>query len=582
MIRLLEFAAITLMCMFPLLLIGHTVTPGDAHTSKDFAINLINGIAVAILTVTLWAYTGRSNEMIAIILVATGTAISLIRLLPKRRKLTHDFPKIFLNLGASSLSAQLMYLTVGLSGSLYMRFLPFTNANNDMASFVAGADNLNHSGFQEFWRVQYFGIASGTEREFTGASAMISFVSRLTHLETWRVAIPVMGIITAATILILFELCRQLGIKSVILKAVAVVWALHAPLSATVQNDYFLSQGLARLFTLAQLVLITDCIISKSHNKLRTMISIAIITSGLLVSYSAGAGLCLLVSGMWLACMVIGHSPQIETLIRSAYVFAGWAVGFIIVAPRWNSIMENLQFFSTPNITGWPARTMLPSVLLGAGPGFAKIVPTWISAFMVASVGIFVISSLLQKQRMMSMASSSALMLLGLIVLLGSLSIRFGSTTYQTWKAWGTFQPIMIALLVVLAERGSRNLFKAGPAVLAILLLPIAGFAIYSSQDTYRDVTVVPSKGLIQASSDPQLKEIPSLVMRFRPYFETMISSIIVDVQNSQFGSDTYQGPAQLGGDCVLGLKTLVDPSAPVLRRYGRVVLTGKETCLTP
>ena len=61
-----------------------------------------------------------------------------------------------------------------------------------------------------------------------------------------------------------------------------------------------------------------------------------------------------------------------------------------------------------------------------------------------------------------------------------------------------------------------------------------------------------------------------------------MISSIIVDVQNSQFGSDTYLGPAQLGGDCVLGLKTLVDPSAPVLRRYGRVVLTGEKTCLTP
>jgi hypothetical protein len=582
MIRLLEFAALTLICMFPLLVIGHTFTPGDLHTSKDFAINLINGIAVVILIVTLWAYTGRSNEMIALILVAAGTVISLIRLLPKRRHLTRDFPKIFLHLGASSLSAQLMYLTVGLSGSLYMRLLPFTNANNDMASFVAGADNLNHSGFQEFWRVQYFGIASGTKNEFTGASALISFISRLTHLETWRVAIPVMGIVTAATILILLELCRQLGIKSLILKSVAVVWSLHAPLSATVQNDYFLSQGLARLFTLVQIVLITECIVSKSHNKSRTVISIAISTGALLVSYSAGAGLCLLVAGLWLTCLVIGYSPQVETLKRSIFVVIGWAIGFIIVAPRWDSIIENLRFFSTPNITGWPARTMLPSVLLGAGPEFGKFVPTWITALMIAAIGIFAVLSIAQKQRMMSLTSSSVLMLIGLIVLMGSLGLRFGSTTYQTWKAWGTFQALLIILLIVLAERGASHFLKSGPNVLAILLLPIAVFAVYSSQDTYRDVTVVPSKGLIQASSDPQLKEIPSLVMRFRPYFETMISSIIVDVQNSQFGSDTYLGPAQLGGDCVLGLKTLVDPSAPVLRRYGRVVLTGEKTCLTP
>jgi hypothetical protein len=568
--------------MFPLLLIGHAFTPGDLHTSKDFTINLINGISIAILVVTLWAYAGRSNEMIAFLLVATGLVISLIRLLPKRRNLIREFPKTFLNLGASSLAAQLMYLTVGLSGSLYMRFLPFTNANNDMASFIAGADNLNHSGFRELWRVQYFGIASGTKKEFTGAAAIISFISRLTHLETWRVAIPVMGIVTAATILVLFELCRQLGINSVILKVVAVLWSLHAPLSATVQNDYFLSQGLARLFTLTQIVLITDCIIGKSHNKLRTMISIAITTSALLVSYSAGAGLCLLVAGIWSVCMLIGHSPRFETLKRSTVVLAGWAVGFIIVVPRWNSIIENLRFFSTPNITGWPARTMLPSVLLGAGPGFAKIIPTWIAAFMVASVGVFVISSMLKKQRMMSTTSSSALMLLGLIALLGSLSIRFGSTTYQTWKAWGTFQPVMITLVVVLAERGARHLFKAGPVVLTILLFPVASFAVYSSQDTYRDVTVVPSKGLIWAESDPQLKEIPSIVVRFRPYFETMISSIILDVHNSQFGSDTYLGVPQPGGDCVLGLKTLVDPSAPVLKRYGRVVLVGNRTCLKP
>jgi hypothetical protein len=582
MIRLLEFAAITLICIFPLLLIGHAGTPGDLYTTKDFAFNLINGIGITILIVTLWAYTGRSNKFIAFLLVATGLVISLIRLWPKRRKLIQEFPNAFVHLGASTLSAQLMYLTVGLSGSLYMRFLPFTNANNDMAAFIAGADNLNHSGFQEFWRVQYYGIASGTEREFTGASAMISFVSRLTHLETWRVAIPVMGIVTAATILILFELCRQLGIKSVMLKVVAVAWSLHAPLSATVQNDYFLSQGLARLFTLAQIVLITDYIIGKSHNKLRIMISIAITTSALLVSYSAGAGLCLLVTGMWLVFMVIGHSPRFETLIQSAFVFAGWAIGFIIMIPRWNSIIENIRFFSTPNITGWPARTMLPSVLFGTGPGFAKIVPAWIAALIIASVGVFVISSMLQKQWMMSTASSSALMLFGLISLLGSLGIRFGSTTYQTWKAWGTFQPLMIALVVVLAERGARHFFKGGPFVLTLLLLPVAAFAVYSSQDTYRDVTVVPSKELIWAASDPQLKEIPSIVVRFRPYFETMISSIILDVRNSQFGSDTYLGVSQPGGECVLGLKTLVDPSAPVLKRYGQVVLVGSKSCLTP
>jgi len=582
MIRLLEFAILTFICSVPLLLLGIGFIPGHQHNSENLATNLATGIAIAILFVTLWAYTGRSNESIAYLLVGTGLMMVIIRFWAFRKESIRSCPKAVIKLGASSLVAQFMYLTVGISGSLYMRFLPFTNANNDMASFIAGADNLNHSGFKELWRVQYFGIASGTKTEFTGASALISFISRLTHLETWRVAIPVMGIITAATILVLFELCRQLGIKSLILKSVAVVWSLHAPLSATVQYNYFLSQGLARLFTLVQIVLITDCIVGKSHNKLRTVTSIAIITGALLVSYSAGAGLCLLVAGLWLTCLVIGHSPQFETLKRSVFVFIGWAIGFIIVAPRWDSIIENFRFFSTPNITGWPARTMLPSVLLGAGPDFGKFVPTWFTALMITVVCIFAVLSMAQKQRRVSLASSSALMLIGMILVMGSLGLRFGSTTYQTWKAWGTFQALLIIFLIVLAERGARHLLKSGPIVLALLLLPIALFAVYSSQNSYRDVTVVPSKGLIQAASDPQLTKIPSMVMRFRPYFETMISSIIVDVHNSQFGSDTYLGPAQLGGDCVLGLKTLLDPSAPVLRRYGQVVLTGKKTCFTP
>lgn len=551
-------------------------------SSRDTGNHLTNGISISILAITFWAYTGQSNSWLPYLVVATALGVTYWSCRGFKWISARETRKSLLVLAAASLSTQLMYVTVGMGGLLYMRLLPFTNANNDIASFVAGADNINHSGFDEFWRVRYYGIASGTKTEFTGASAIISFVSRLTTFETWRVAIPVMCLILAATVLVLVEICRVLGIRSLFLRSVLVVWALHAPLSATVQNDYFLSQGLARLLTFHQILLISRCFTDRENRGWQTVLYMALNTSALLISYSAGAGLCLVVTGIWLVASVAAARDRTMMSTRVLPIGLGWTLGFLLVIPRWSSIVENLRFFSTPNITGWPAKTMLPNILLGTGNQIAEVVPVGLVIPVCVAATLMFFAAIFRFRKEPDNFRTGVLFFFGLVFLLGSLGLRFGSMTYQTWKAWGTFQPLIIVLFIVVVHRGVQSISSLGPTAISVLIVPVMAFAVYSSQDTYRDVTVVPNAGLVKAAEDQKIKSVPNLTIRLRPYFETMIAPIVIGVHDAQFGSDTYLGPPPPPTQCMLVYEQNSDDFGPILSRYGDVVLVGDDSCLTP
>jgi len=577
---------------FITLIFGAVLTvAGSSFTTNGVNISLAEraaiGVAVVVTALTAWGYSGRSNQLFSYAICAVG----FVRLLTICRRGLVTRKNLItagrhLSLFTAGVFASLApYLSVFKNGVLNNSIVPFSNTNNDLASYLLGADNLSKTGFAETGRAESLGIGALSKFEFPGSSSIYSFLSHFTTLDVWRIGIPVLTVLSALTFLLLIDLQQLLGIHNKVIQFLIALWAMNSSLGVTIQNDYFLSQALARLFAVGLLVTATRFVISKRPDDVSSHKAFILFTAAMLISYAAGSSLFLLSIFLWVFFLAISRSNKLQ-LIKHLFMFSlSIAGGFILVIPRWQLILENFQFFSKANITGWPAPTLRPYILLGVGNHlfFTRNVLT-VSLFSALTL-IFIFLLFRARVRVPRQAIAALVTSCSLFLMFAALVFSVGSTTYQTWKFLASVQCLIIVFVMVavyssLLHIGVGSKIKI-QFVLGLLLSIISYSAVLSGQDTFRDMTVVPTKDLVTASHSPKIQSITNLTIAMRPYLETMIAPVIMNIYGARFGSDTYLGaPGPLSG-CLLRYRPDMPDGKGVLETFGSLELVDAGGCET-
>ena len=103
--------------------------------------------------------------------------------------------------------------------------------------------------------------------------------------------------------------------------------------------------------------------------------------------------------------------------------------------------------------------------------------------------------------------------------------------------------PVLISGAFV---RGSTQKYRSIVQKVFFGLLPLLlVWNSYRAGDTYRFATQLPTMELEQIAGRPEIQQ-DGLLIGLRPYLETMIAPVVLDVHGAVYASDTYLGPGSV------------------------------------
>jgi hypothetical protein len=437
---------------------------------------------------------------------------------------------------------------------------PFSNTNNDLAIYIVSGDNFQHRGFAEFGRVVSYQAGVMANFEVAGASSWVAWLSRFTGLPIWRSTNIAMILIVAITAIILYHL-TLLFVSSRIVSVSVALLALWMPFSRLAQQNYFLSQAISRLcLVLAVYGLI---LIWRRQWIGTTAIFVATVTS--LVTYPAGSVSALIV--LLAVAFALAVSESISTRLikvqtRLPVLFlVSLAVGIVITKSRWTVIWGNIKWYSKPGVTGWSMSTRDFSTWFGipnAAQGFwFQLIAFLMLGLLVASCLYLVMTSMRNRSHELSGVMILAVMLFSYLVL----SMKIGSSTYQSWKFLVTTQPLILVFGLIPAYQAMRQIpqrfvwnTKVTFGIPVLLMFGLLSYNGYQSRLMYKDNYQVPTMELEQAAKSVEVRQHPNLLIQLNPYLETMIAPVILDIHEAMYAADTYLGAAT-GNDALCTLK---------------------------
>lgn len=478
--------------------------------------------------------------------------------------------------------ATLHYWTVFNRFSLGWRPTVFSNANNDLALYILGGDNFRMSGFSEAWRVSGYTVGSTTKFDAAGSSALIAVGSWITRLPVWRIAVPVMILLTALTLQLLVVLVNRLVGKRTWSAWLVATWAIFSDFGARSQSNFFLNQTLSRLFMVMSILLLVDIFRSETRRGF-TILSLACTFAAALSCYASGAVVlfvCFVSISLVLSIHKLFTLRWSITDLLNIYgaILLALLLGAAASTPRLSVAVEHIRFYSRSNITGWLAPTSDWKELVSVDHANQKLVWFGFMALIIMIVlGWWHVAKKREPCGILLVPAFSLTVTIGIFV---AARWRYGSSTYQSWKMLVSLQPLIIvffgALIVgVLVRAQKLRVF------VSLLLLSIVGINLQNSQRTWLDVVQVPDPATSNILSNQDRKEITPLSIVLNPYLETMIAPVLADVHFASYGTDTYIGGPSPLTTCVL---TRASPSTnleDVFLRSGSVVLIQNPNCIS-
>lgn len=472
------------------------------------------------------------------------------------------------------------YLTNGSIG----HGAPFSNSNNDLAIYIISGDNFQHRGFAELGRVVSYQAGAMANFEVAGAASWVAWLSRLTGLPIWRSTNIAMLLIVAFTAILLYRI-TFLFVSSRVIALSSALLAMWLPFSRLAQQNYFLSQAISRLC----LVLAVYGIILIWKRQWIGALAIFMATITSLVTYPAGSVSALIVLLGVAVALVVSQwtaTRQIKDQVRAiAYFSLSLILGIVIVEGRWTVIWGNIKWYSKPGVTGWSMSTRDASTWFGlpnAAQGFQfRLIASLILAVLLVSCVFLAVHSLRTRSNELSAVLIVSVLLFAYLIL----SIRIGSSTYQSWKFLVTTQPLILVfglipvyqVMKLVHHRFNKySNLVTGAALLAAVCLP--SYNGYQSRLMYKENYQVPTMELEQAAKSAELRQHPNLLVQLNPYLETMIAPVILDIYDAVYATDTYLGAAT-GNDalCTVKRKTGSPNEIPV---SASLVITPAIACL--
>jgi hypothetical protein len=484
------------------------------------------------------------------------------------------------NLYFCCLIATSHYWTVFRRFSLGLQPTVFSNANNDIALYILGGDNFQIAGFQEAGRVTGYTIGSTTRFDAAGSSALIAFGSWVSRLPVWRIAIPVMILLTALTLQMLIALVNRLVGRRTHLAWLIGTWAIFSNFGARSQSNYFLNQSLSRLFMVLSLVLLVDIFLSEKRRGI-TVLCLSLTISASLSCYASGAvviflGFSAVLVALSVQKLIVKRISFRELVKDVRLALMSLILGVIISSARLPTAIEHIRFYSRGNITGWPAPTDRWNQLISFE--HANQIVGWFGAAAVFVLIVFAFWSLVHNTEHARSLLGSALSFSFLVGIFMATLWHYGNSTYQTWKMLVSLQPLFIVFfgILIVTSVGRKRNFRA---LISFLFLVIAGINWQNAQRTWLDVVQVPDIATSKIFDGQSRTSLEPVSIVLNPYLETMIAPVVANIFSSSYGTDTYiGGPAPLTS-CILTRQSESTNTKEIVLRSSSVVLLRNPAC---
>lgn len=452
--------------------------------------------------------------------------------------------------------------------------------NNDLGAYIQMATNIVAAGHADAGFVVGWDAGSQASFDHPAAQTFFAGASQLLFRSPFQMGIVVMSVILASLFLATISVAQALGnVKSAqLLVGLGFVVINPAIISAT--SNFFFAQLLAITLTMgifASFLSLTRNSSSQLHYSSVPIMSVA----ALLVSVEIAV---VMIPMVWLFSTLMTSRKSLFGHFKKTLISHVIVIGLALILLR--GVLESqinvLRRTTVVNIAGWESNYTSISALLGFAPtqlggpysDGTRFLDALIILVFVFIVGLGLFRGWVNRPALMAVAV--------LAIFLAVAFVKWGSTSYQTWKLISTLFPFF-AVLVFSIKLETSSLTSS--PIRNVLPLLVVGLTFSWSGFIWKDVQL--SSFINPDVSEVALSEAarrqPGINVALSPFFETMAMSVVSGIP-SHMVSPTYQFSAgqDIKYSCTLTTKdrlASLPNVGPIVHQRGEYVLVGTPRC---
>lgn len=543
---LIQFLQITLLTMF---LLGLACFPylSNLYTIKDkkfisrnqssnFTMNYsINLAFLCIVTFPLAALGVQPKIVFNILLVLMFSRLLWVFIRIKG-KLMFNLKKCFLLLPVSLIAIYSSLPLLIKSVREYSIFNMTTIGNNDVNSYSLIASAFLTSGKYDQGKLAMHDLNnSALWVQHETPNLVISFISNLLDLPTWKIMNLVLVLAVSMAILAAIELVTilkpNMALSRVLILSSAVI-------ISPIVNYIFLNQFLGQAFAVGISIIIISKSLKIALKEDFDRIDFIQMVSLVAVSFYAYPVLLLPILAISMVLIIYYGFTKSRgvnsSIIKGAILSA--TVGTLLVLPYVENSVR--LFFHLDNIeSGWTLNSVTP-ISLFANMNYSSMSLPLISEIMLwVLLGLITIFLILaSKSNIFDRKNLIFTVFIFLALSLAQLSKRnFDLSYYHNWKLLSFFIPILY--LLILQHTQQKNALNI-IGVLAFSISLITPFT--NSVNIYPSKELVVTKDLADLSENIRLKKMESINVDLDPFFESMAAADVLSIKSIHFVSDQY------------------------------------------
>ena len=492
----------------------------------------------------------------------------------------------------------------------------FTSANNDLASYILQATNLQQAGFGPTEMIRdvdlpMVGSVGDLARfDHTGASALLASTAVFWGMPVWKSATVTVLSVSAAVFPAAYVMAYQV-------LRVRLRWCLVAACagSVTIYFWYLVSQGFFAQITAVMLLLTQLALVVWMARKRCIWVAVALLPIPMAAAWYCSPEqelitIPLLVLGLLVGLIQGRQAYPSRNEGRFAWDYGrliGWLalsviVSLLLAVPRIKGAIDVVASVGKGDIAGWPmtfAGSL--SALLGVEAASSPTDPnvqleklTYADALSaIAFVGLIAWIVATAARRRDGVTARVGLIVFPMVLLVAYGSLRWGTTAYQTWKLAFTLSFALLTLLyatwIALTRTMIARRLVGCTLLLLVFLSLINGQRMWefnlSSSLVARSRMISPE--LVQLLQSPFMQRQEGANMKLNGYFETMVAPVVYDRRAALSGryyfDDGFPDGQGFPFACTVLSRDLPRPEslsdARVVKRTRNYVVLGTGDC---
>jgi hypothetical protein len=421
--------------------------------------------------------------------------------------------------------------------------------NNDVINYALMSKDFLSNGFNDGGNIMNVNLGFNNQfLQHQTANSLITAISSVSGLETWKILTAIAGAVIAVGIHSLSSLVQNLfQINNRLISSTLGSIVLLSPLMSYVTGNYFLAQLIAIPVTAEILRIFLDIGKSLKYSTgdyILLPVTISLCVFAYPVFLIPWTAICFMIASVLLILRKVVPSKKTITktflLISLGFVLA---IDYLFVAFRLGKMQGQTSF-------GWELNPLNPFSMLVSSDSLGKSIGDFYT-FVVWLIFFAIFARLFVLSEIGTTMKKFLLLYVGINLLLVLVVFAFISqsmSSYQVWKLQSFLFPILLVMLLSVAYKSRKGgkIFLAFISFFALL----APLQLWERSLISRDLVV--NQEMEALASNPKLAKLFAVNIDLNPYFENMAVATILDNQRKYIKGVQYYPSTSSDSACTL------------------------------